>query len=373
MPDSDALLTRLLRNPERHVELDQASWDLLIRQARHANLLGRLAWIFDEAGLFSDIPERPRNHLNSIATLAARQHLALQHEVKLLKEALAPCDMPLILLKGAAYVLAGLPAAPGRVFADIDILVPKARLADAESALMLTGWSTGPVDPYDQRYYRTWMHELPPMQHIYRGSSLDVHHTILPPTAALKVDAEQLIDGSIEIAGMPGIRTLCPCDMVLHSATHLFHDGEADNLLRDLSDLDLLLRHFSADDEFWQRLLERARLLDLSWPLFLACRYTSGVLGTPIPASLLDQLQPGATAKLETAFLDAIYGRALRPQHASTEDAFSGLARKLLYIRAHWLRMPLHLLLYHLAHKIIFPPEVASTPLPTKLDPREEN
>jgi hypothetical protein len=36
--------------------------------------------------------------------------------------------------------------------------------------------------------------------------------------------------------------------MVLHSATHLFYDGELNHGLRDLVDLDDLLRHFSGAD-----------------------------------------------------------------------------------------------------------------------------
>ena len=50
----------------------------------------------------------------------------------------------------------------------------------AEAALMLDGWASGHRSAYDQRYYRTWMHELPPMQHIQRGTVLDVHHAIAP-------------------------------------------------------------------------------------------------------------------------------------------------------------------------------------------------
>jgi hypothetical protein len=87
------------------------------------------------------------------------------------------------------------------------------------------------------------MHELPAMRHIFRGTTLDVHHTILPPTARLKPDARLLIEASVEIPGLPGVRTLALEDLILHSASHLFHEGEPDNLLRDLTDLDLLLKH----------------------------------------------------------------------------------------------------------------------------------
>ena len=42
------------------------------------------------------------------------------------------------------------------------------------------------------------------------------------------------------------------------------------------------------------------------------------------------------------------------------------LARRSLYIRAHWLRMPPLLLAYHLAHKAILPARQETHPLSTE-------
>jgi hypothetical protein len=352
-----SLLLRILRQPDEARHLSPAEWDLLIRQTRHANLLGRLYHRLKAAGVEADMPERPRNHLLSGAVMAERQHHSIRHEALFLRDGLARAGLPLILLKGAAYVMAGLPAAQGRLFADVDILVPRARLADAESALMLTGWTSSTLDAYDQRYYRQWMHELPAMQHMFRGTALDVHHTILPPTSRLKPDAALLIEDSVEVPGLPGVRTLSLADLILHSAAHLFHEGEPDNLLRDLTDLDLLLRHLGEDDSQWDALLARAIRLQLDGPLRLALRYTHGLLLTPVPARILDTL---GCLKGGQPILDAMYKRVLRPQHPSTRDWLTPAARKLLYVRAHWLRMPPHLLAYHLAHKAIFPPKTRS-------------
>ena len=44
-------------------------------------------------------------------------------------------------------------------------------------------------DPYDDAYYRRWMHELPPLIHRERDRMIDVHHTILPLTARITPDA----------------------------------------------------------------------------------------------------------------------------------------------------------------------------------------
>lgn len=357
------LLISILKEPAQIRQLSPKSWDLLIRQARHANLLGRLHEVLNVSGELSAVPERPRNHLVSGGAMADRQHISIRHEVGFLRETFDRQGIPLILLKGAAYVLAGLPSASGRVFADIDILVPHAQLGDAESALMLTGWVSTALDAYDQRYYRQWMHELPAMQHMFRGTTLDVHHTILPPTSRLKPDPTLLIKASVELPDAPGVRILCSSDMVLHSATHLFHEGEPDNLLRDLTDLDALLRHFGEEEGFWNELAARASRLQLGEPLRLALRYTSRLLDTPVPPEIMRALHVLDDSGMRQKLLDAIYYRVFRPQHESTADALSPAARKLLYIRSHWLRMPPHLLAYHLGHKALFPPKIVSVPL----------
>jgi len=56
--------------------------------------------------------------------------------------------------------------------------------------LMLEGWVSGHRSAYDQRYYRKWMHEIPPMTHIRRQTVLDLHHNILPETARLRTRAD---------------------------------------------------------------------------------------------------------------------------------------------------------------------------------------
>lgn len=349
-----SLLLRVLRHADEARQLSPLDWDLLVRQCRHANLLGRLHQRLEAAGIA--MPERARNHLLSGTIMAEQQHHSILREVGHLRDALSDIGLPLILLKGAAYVAAGLPAAAGRLFADVDILVPHARLGEAESALMLTGWQSTALDDYDQRYYRRWMHELPAMQHMFRGTALDVHHTILPPTSRLKPDARLLIEASIEIPGLPGVRTLALPDLILHSASHLFHEGEPDNLLRDLTDLDALLRQLGDTPAAWDALARRAERLQLSGPLRLALRYSHRLLDTPVPARLLAELGCLADGPCQR-LLDALYLRVLETQHPSAADGLRGAARKLLYIRAHWLRMPPHLLAYHLAHKALFPPQ----------------
>jgi hypothetical protein len=214
------------------------------------------------------------------------------------------------------------------------------------------GWVTTHHDAYDQRYYREWMHELPPMQHGRRMSVIDMHHAILPETAVSKPDSAKLIASAIEIAGRPGIHVLQPVDMVIHSACHLFHEEELDKGMRDLTDLDALLRHFADQPDFWPRLAARARELNLARSLFYALRYTGWLLQTPVPESAMREMATSGPPPLLLPAMDTLYGRALLPLHGSCSDWFTPAARRALFLRAHWLRMPPVLLMRHLAHKV---------------------
>ncbi|MFN3717073.1 MAG: nucleotidyltransferase family protein [Thiobacillus sp.] len=354
------LLVRTLRAPESLGRLSMEGWDILVRQARAAGLLARLSHRLKSLGLSESIPAPARWHFEAADTLSGKQRKAVHWELLTIQSALADLPVPTVVLKGAAYVAADLPAAEGRLFNDIDLLVPKAYLADAESLLMLAGWHPVPLSAYDRRYYRRWMHEIPPLQHATRETVIDLHHAILPDTARYHPDPAKLLARATVLPKWPGLAVLCPEDRILHSATHLFHDGELPHGLRDLTDLDLLLRAASDDSGFWHRLTSRAVELELARSLFYALRYVTHFLDTPVPDSALDALQPAAPGASTLRVMDAVFKRALMPDHASCNDAFTPAARVAAYVRAHWLRMPAHLLIPHLFHKAFVSPYLES-------------
>lgn len=341
-------LLAILREPARLTSLDLPAWSLLIRQARHAGLLARVAALAEDSGQTARAPAPAAAHLLSAQLAANAQSIEVHRELEELHKALHRIGLPLILLKGASYLAHGLPVSRGRMFSDVDILVPRTRLAEVEGSLMRAGWKTTVTSAYDQRYYRRWSHELPPMQHIQRQTVVDVHHTLLPPTARVRPDATRLFERLWDVDRMPGVRTLGPSDMVLHSATHLFFNDDLSHALRDLVDLDQLLRDFGRDSAFWPVLHARASELDLRHPLHLALRWTNRLLDTPIhrPTSDFDDMRV-----YSDLWMDSLWRRALMPQHSTLRQSTFGLALFALYVRAHWLRMPPWLLLPHLTIK----------------------
>lgn len=352
-----ALLLGVLRAPASIEGFTLVEWDLLLRQASAAKLMACLLCMFDDAGLTPTIPAPARVHFDWVRVELVRHVSAVQFEVERIREALAKLDFPVILLKGAAYNASGLAPARGRLFSDIDFMVPKSRLPEVEAALMLHGWVSNGHDKYDQRYYREWMHEIPPMQHMRRHTVIDVHHAILPETARVRPDPVRLIAAALDVPGLPGVQTLAPADMMLHSAVHLFYDGEFDNGLRDLVDLHRLLTQFGASPGFWDGLPARAFEMQLARPLFYALRYSAAILDTDIPVAVTSAISPAAPNSVLLLLMDALFLRGLRPAHASCDDRYSAIARIMLYVRGNWLRMPPVLLARHLFHKAFISPK----------------
>ena len=348
---ADPLLTAVWANPGEQPALGHRDWESLLGQARQSRLIGRLAAHHADQGWLGDVPDGPRPHLEAGLRLAERQQHEVRWEVHCIARALSHLNAPVILLKGSAYLMANLSAARGRLFSDIDIMVPRESLDEVESALFAAGWISEERDAYNQRYYREWMHEIPPLRHVQRNTYIDLHHTITPPTSRFNVDGHQLLQNAVSLVGHPGLRVLAPTDMVLHSAVHLFAEGEFGHGLRDLLDMNDLLKHFEGRASFWPDLLDRAQVLRLQIPLFHALFHLNRLFGTVPPANLAQRVACFGPNPVSKKFMAWALGLALRPIYPACDTRWTALARWLLYIRSHALRMPLHLIIPHLVRK----------------------
>jgi hypothetical protein len=366
-----SLLVEAVARPASVPALAPAQWASLLSIARRAGLSIRLARRLQDGPGLAEVPAGPRLHLESALLTGASIARDMRTEVMRLQHALAAKQVRCVLLKGAAYLCADLPAARGRVFGDIDILVPQAEINVVEAALMAAGWISHDNDAYNQRYYRQWMHELPPLTHVHRGSTIDVHHTITPPTSTFRVDGAALLAAAQPAAPGSALWMLQPVDMVLHSAVHLFAEGEFDRGLRDLLDLHDLLLHFSAESpDFWSQLFSRARALGLQRPLHHALAQLSRWLGYRPPEAFRDEVDALRPAWLPRVMMGWLLGVALLPLHPMCHVRGEGLARWLLYVRSHWLRMPPHLLAVHLVRKAWRRQFPAKTVKPEPANPR---
>lgn len=348
--NTDPLIAALL-HPADVVALRPEQWNALLQLAARHGVLGRLATEVDERGLLHRIPAKARSHLIAGRISAQASQVSVCFEVNRMLRALAGLDTPVILLKGAAYLMAELPPARGRSVGDLDVMVPRAKIDEVERTLIAKGWAAAEMDEYDQRHYRERAHEIPPLQHPGRDTPIDVHHTIVPLTSRVHPDAEALVAACQPLADAR-LRVLGPADMVLHSAVHLFND-EVGKPLRDLFDLDELLRHFGARGGFWTELVDRARLHGLGRPCYYMLRYTQRFLGTPIPAAVVQEFSASAPAPPLRWLMDWIFAQRFLPEPVDAPRPGAAFARWLFYVRTHWLRMPPPMLARHLAVKAV--------------------
>ena len=131
--------------------------------------------------------------------------------------------------------------AAGRNVADIDVLVPAAAMAAAEAALREHGWAFPPTRPL-RRALLPGMDARDPAdgaRRARRPSSISITRSSRAP-AGCTPRRNGSSKHAVEVA--PGVRALSPAHMILHAAAHLFHDGEIAGAIRDVVDLDGLLR-----------------------------------------------------------------------------------------------------------------------------------
>jgi hypothetical protein len=337
-------LAHVVRDPDAIGQLTAEDLARVLDAANAARLLGWTLERCRERGVPVSPPRWLADRLTSAEAFSRSCEQAIRWEINRLERAFLGTGVRWVLLKGAAYVAAQLPPGIGRRVADIDVLVSRDDLDRAEAALTAHGWEIPPLTAYDERYYRDWMHELPPMVHRDRRSIVDLHHAILPRTSRLTPASERLLEGSIEVGA---VRVLSPPHMVLHAAAHMFHDGEIAGAIRDLVDLDQLLRTFARDARFWPALIGEAEALGLTRPLFYAMRYVSRWFATPVPdaaAAVMAGWGPPAAVRIT---MDTLVERSI----ATAAGRGSSLAVLSLYVRSHWLRMPPLQVVRHLTRK----------------------
>lgn len=319
------VLACVLARPIEAQALDEVGWTALLTIGRAEQLIGTLAARL--AGLA--VP-------GAVAAVLADARAGADHarrtalwEAEMVRRALAPLGCPVVLLKGTAYAAAGLAAGRGRAIGDLDILVPRDRFDAVARALLGAGWEWVTPDPYDDDYYRRWMHELPPLIHRERDRMIDVHHTILPLTAGPTPDAAALVADAVALGN--GLSVLAPADMIVHAAADLLAAGDLAGGLRNLWDIHCLVGEFGTDG-----LEVRAAHHGVLTATMRAVRLAHALFDTDVPARWRgrDRLDPLFRRRLLAR--DG-WGRPIRP---ATRLGF--------YVRSHALRMPPALLARHL-------------------------
>ncbi|MBE1287803.1 MAG: hypothetical protein GJ671_08825 [Alteromonadaceae bacterium] len=338
-------LIRLFVMPHTALEYNETQWSGIVQLLRHEKLLARYGYRMADHHLLEQLPLPVQHHFNNAMDVTARHIHQVHHTVKHIHRLLGE-SYPMIVLKGAAYTLLGDVVSRGRIYSDIDIWVQQADIAGAEQQLKLTGWFRDEMDDYDERYYREWAHEIPPMYHGASGAVLDMHHNIVPPVSGRAVDVSFFTQHTEVTAS--GVRVLSLPARTLHSTIHLLFNEECEYALRDLTDLVLMFEQFSLDD--WYGYLALAEQTGFAREGVMAITLCQNMLNLSVPDAIVKQALP-IQKEVSTRVLVALYQRIMASSHPLVASRLSKVCETFIWLRGHYLKMPWTLLLYHIMMK----------------------
>lgn len=335
----------LLRSPIDYVrQATPGQWTSFLQEARQHALLGSCCYLLKDLQLWNSVPTKVQAHLLSGQHYADKQKITVVNELIELENVFAGSNLPVLLVKGVAYRAAGYAFARGRVFSDIDLLVPDSHFDDALKRLINAGYLEFALSSYDRRYYKRWTHQHPPLTHFMRGANIDLHHHIFPVASNEKILIEPIIAAALRLEDS-AFAVPAPQHLFVHASVHLFYQEETHKLIKDLFDLYLLYQECLSRCDI-RAIIEAAIACQAQAAVFYAIETLHQLYGLPLPAEIA-ALAPATSSyrRWQMQFL-------LR--HLLDRDSiWFRLAHLCWFVRGHLLKMGPATLLYHTVAKAI--------------------
>ncbi|MEP2652289.1 MAG: nucleotidyltransferase family protein [Paraglaciecola sp.] len=325
---------------------NNTQWQSFIRVVRGADLLASFYYLLERSNLIQYVPNFWLKHLTSAKTYADRQAHQVVNECKLLESVLSQIRVKPIFLKGAAYVLRQDTNHYGRVMSDIDILVNKSELQMVEECLKRNDWVEKELDIYDQQYYRKWAHELPPFIHKFKGTTLDIHFTLIPPITGIVLEEKALFENAQLTSS--NLYVLHHNLLVLHCMIHLFYNEDFSKSFRDILDIHVLVEELDTQSGL-EELSCLAKTMGFYREFFYAISVKDKIFNTNKVS--MYNLKPPSFTYSNRYFVNNILYRGMMPSHELIFNRWNSFAQFILFIRGHILKMPLKVLIPHLFTK----------------------
>lgn len=330
---------KLFREPAAYVaEATLAQWTSLISEARQQALLGSIYFLLKDHNLLHLLLISVHSHLLTGFHYAEKQKNTLLQEMLELEVIFQNVDYPCVLVKGVGYRLSGLAFSRGRIFSDIDLLIPHTAFPDALAKLLDAGYLETGMSDYDRRYYIDWSHQHPPLTHFLRGANLDLHHHIFPVAShsglaiePMLANTKQLVDSAFAVPTLPFL--------LVHAAVHLFYQEETHKLVKDLCDLKQLYEECIATYST-EQLLTATQSMHAEAAVYYALDTLRWLFTLEVDTALLSKLSQHSSKyrRWQMQFL---------LQHLLSSSALSQFAHLGWYIRGHLLKMGVGTLIYH--------------------------
>jgi hypothetical protein len=285
------MLSLIISDREKDVNRDifsAADWDTLAHKA-HSEGVGPLLYRkLSRSGRFSSLSEETQNFLHLMYASTCIKNQILFKELESLACSLNQAGIEVVALKGVCFALTVYPEIGLRPMGDIDLLVPKAKLAEAVEIAKSLGYvkSLPEASPGLNEFLS---------HHVFLQKSgaqdviLELHDRLTGEEAfsyAVPVDwfweqTEPLkpLNSSMTFESL---LMLTPEAQVLYAASHaMLQHGGQNSPLRWFYDIDLLIRRYHERMD-WGLLLSQAKVFEWSSALDAFLSQTIAYFDTPI-------------------------------------------------------------------------------------------
>lgn len=252
-----------------------------------------------ESDALALVPADSRERLRLFYFVSAERNARLHRALRSVLQCLCSAGIPVIVLKGAHLAEAVYGEGALRPMCDVDLMVQKADLPRAHSALLDLGGVVGyksrgtavGVRHEDIEWLCRRRHHLPPL--VVHGLVVEIHWNIVSPTEPVSLDAAGLWSRS-QPAKMAGVDVLAlaPEDLLLDLCWHATVVHGLEIGLRPFCDIALAIGRFRSRID-WAQVEERAREWGASRSVGLTLHLARSMLGAGVPDDVLQWLVPG--------------------------------------------------------------------------------
>lgn len=302
--------------------LTASQWQAVVDEAGRHKVAAALYRPLTEGPLGETMPAAVRTFLKDFYITTSFRNTLLLRETARAAQALAAAGVPMMLLKGIHLVAGVYPDRGTRSMFDIDVLVHRHHLAEAEKVYLAMGY--GPHPRPDIEKYCTWSN------HIARltkegAAPVEVHYHIERPGNPFSIGIGELWDRAGTTAvGSAQARALHPEHLLLHLCLHTSYHHRFDRAaLKGLLDVATVIRHEPARID-WGRLAETANRWGMGRFAWSTLRLTSEVLAVEVPANALDAIE---RADEDEAMVDVALRYVLTPE-LDLPDAYRASRRR---------------------------------------------
>ena len=278
---------------DREQSVDWASfstsdWNHFLSIAQKEGLGPLIYWTLSKSGKFSSLPAPVQKALRAMYSGTWMQNKKMIRELEALVATFHQAEIPVVALKGISFVLTIYPDIGLRPMGDLDLLVPKEKLAEAIQIANRAGYEALRPEAHpglrDLLYHEICLQKTGP-----QTITLELHHSLVADKSyiyAVPVDwfwsQTELLDPSLH-SRLKNLHVLSPEAQILFASAHaILQHGGMSAPMRWFYDLDRMI-HFYSERIDWDVLLSQARIFEWSSALDAALAQTMAYFNTPIP------------------------------------------------------------------------------------------